>query len=104
MTRGRGCWARAASCTVSSQPGRTSPVQRGKWVLQKMLGVNPPDPPPNVPDLPPAANDPGETRGSPRCVNGWNSTAEITKTTLTQIGKPPPLAVRRAEVRPLVFV
>ena len=53
----RGLLGKAALMTVSSQPGRTSPVQRGKWVLQTFLGVSPPDPPPNVPDLKPKKND-----------------------------------------------
>jgi mono/diheme cytochrome c family protein len=37
--------------TVTSQPDRTSPVVRGKWILENFLGTSPPDPPPNVPDL-----------------------------------------------------
>lgn len=37
--------------TVSSYPTRTSPVIRGKWVLENILGVPPPPPPPNVPAL-----------------------------------------------------
>jgi hypothetical protein len=37
--------------TVSSQPIRTSPVIRGYWVLQNLLGVPPPPPPADVPDL-----------------------------------------------------
>jgi Protein of unknown function (DUF1592)/Protein of unknown function (DUF1588)/Protein of unknown function (DUF1587)/Protein of unknown function (DUF1585)/Protein of unknown function (DUF1595) len=37
--------------TVSSQPGRTSPVIRGNWVLKNILGVPAPDPPPDVPAL-----------------------------------------------------
>src|SRR5262249_22216717 len=49
----RGLLGKGALLTVSSQPGRTSPVQRGKWVLQTFLGVSPPDPPPNVPALKP---------------------------------------------------
>jgi hypothetical protein len=32
-------------------PNRTSPVVRGKWVLQNLLGAPPPEPPPNVPGL-----------------------------------------------------
>lgn len=36
---------------VSSYPGRSSPVLRGAWVLEKMLGVELPPPPPNVPAL-----------------------------------------------------
>jgi hypothetical protein len=37
--------------TVSSQPGRTSPVIRGNWVLRNILGVPAPAPPPDVPTL-----------------------------------------------------
>ena len=37
--------------SVTSQPNRTSPVQRGKWILENILGVSPPAPPPNVPEL-----------------------------------------------------
>jgi cytochrome c5 len=37
--------------TVTSQPDRTSPVVRGKWILENFLGTSPPAPPPNVPDL-----------------------------------------------------
>ena len=37
--------------SVTSQPDRTSPVLRGKWILENILGVSPPAPPPDVPDL-----------------------------------------------------
>jgi hypothetical protein len=37
--------------TVTSYANRTSPVQRGKWVLENVLGSPPPAPPPNVPSL-----------------------------------------------------
>jgi len=37
--------------TVSSYPTRTSPVIRGKYVLQNILGAPPPPPPPDVPNL-----------------------------------------------------
>ena len=37
--------------TVTSYANRTSPVQRGKWVLENILGIPPPPPPPNVPPL-----------------------------------------------------
>ena len=36
---------------VTSNPTRTSPVKRGKWVLEQLLGTPPPPPPPNVPEL-----------------------------------------------------
>ena len=38
--------------TVTSYPNRTSPVLRGKWVLENLLGTPPPPPPPDVPPLP----------------------------------------------------
>ena len=41
----------AAVLAVSSYPQRTSPVLRGKWILEAVLGTPPPPPPPNVPDL-----------------------------------------------------
>ena len=37
--------------TVTSASNRTSPVARGKWVLEQLLGISPPPPPPNVPAL-----------------------------------------------------
>ena len=37
--------------TVTSYGNRTSPVNRGKWVLENILGTPPPPPPPNVPEL-----------------------------------------------------
>jgi mono/diheme cytochrome c family protein len=46
-----GVITQAAVLTVTSNPTRTSPVKRGKWVLQNILGTPPPDPPPNVPML-----------------------------------------------------
>ncbi len=41
----------AAVLAVSSLPTRTSPVLRGKWILEMILGTPPPPPPPNVPQL-----------------------------------------------------
>ena len=40
--------------TQTSYPNRTSPVLRGKWVLEALLGSPPPPPPPDVPALPEA--------------------------------------------------
>ncbi len=36
---------------ATSQPNRTSPVVRGKWILENLLGAPPPSPPANVPSL-----------------------------------------------------
>lgn len=41
----------AAVLAVSSYPNRTSPVLRGKWILESLLGTPPPPPPPGVPPL-----------------------------------------------------
>ncbi len=47
-----GLLTQASVLTVTSNPTRTSPVKRGKWVLEQILGKPPPPPPPNVPELP----------------------------------------------------
>ena len=47
----RGLLGKGSLLAVSSQPVRTSPVIRGYWVLQNLLGVPPPPPPPDVPEL-----------------------------------------------------
>jgi hypothetical protein len=44
----RGLLGKGAVELVTSVADRTSPVQRGKWVLMNILGTVPPDPPPNV--------------------------------------------------------
>ena len=41
----------ASVLTLTSNPTRTSPVKRGKWILENLLGSPPPEPPANVPDL-----------------------------------------------------
>ena len=47
----RGLLGHASLLTVTSYAHRTSPVVRGKWVLETLLGAPPPPPPPNVPPL-----------------------------------------------------
>ena len=47
----RGLLGHGSVLTVTSYPNRTSPVLRGKWVLDNILGAPPPPPPPDVPDL-----------------------------------------------------
>jgi hypothetical protein len=74
----RGLLGQGSILTVTSYPDRTSPVVRGKWILENLLGVPPPPPPPDVPDL----EDPGSTgraltirerlaehRGNPTCAS-----------------------------------
>ncbi|MEK9986563.1 MAG: DUF1588 domain-containing protein, partial [Opitutae bacterium] len=40
-----------ATLTTTSFPNRTSPVVRGVWVLERILGENVPPPPPDIPEL-----------------------------------------------------
>jgi mono/diheme cytochrome c family protein len=47
----RGLLGQASILTVTSYPNRTSPVERGKWILTNLLGVPPQPPPPNIPPL-----------------------------------------------------
>ncbi|MFH1499957.1 MAG: DUF1592 domain-containing protein [Verrucomicrobiota bacterium] len=49
--RRAGLLGQAGVLTVTSYPNRTSPVLRGKFVLEKILGTPPPPPPPNIPSL-----------------------------------------------------
>lgn len=46
-----GVLSQASVLTVSSYPTRTSPVIRGKYILQNVLGAPPPAPPPDIPTL-----------------------------------------------------
>jgi len=47
----RGVLGHGSILTLTSIAGRTSPVMRGKWVMEVLLGSPPPPPPPNVPEL-----------------------------------------------------
>jgi hypothetical protein len=73
-----GLLAQASVLTVTSNPTRTSPVKRGRWVLEQILGEPPPPPPPDVPELveTPAAKESGslkqrmeQHRADPKCAN-----------------------------------
>src|SRR5204863_5044881 len=57
MDMRRGLLGKGAFLVTTSKPERTSPVTRGKWVMTNILGVSPPDPPPDVPALKPKAGD-----------------------------------------------
>jgi hypothetical protein len=48
----RGLLGKGSMLLVTSRPTRTSPVLRGKWILDNLLGAPPPPPPPSVPPLP----------------------------------------------------
>lgn len=60
----RGLLGQGSILTVTSYPNRTSPVLRGKWVMENILGTPPPPPLPDVPSL--DENEPGEAARSVR--------------------------------------
>ena len=47
----RGLLGQGSILAITSNANRTSPVKRGKWILENLLGTPPPPPPPNVPAL-----------------------------------------------------
>jgi len=50
-TNRSGVLTHASILTLTSNPGRTSPVKRGKWIMENIFGEGPPPPPPGVPEL-----------------------------------------------------
>jgi hypothetical protein len=50
-TQRSGVISQGSVLVITSNPTRTSPVKRGKWVLENLLGTPPPPPPPDVPEL-----------------------------------------------------
>ncbi len=77
-TSRRGLLGKGSILAATSYAHRTSPVLRGKWILENLLGTPPPPPPPDVPDLK-EDNDEGEVlsmrdrmvqhRASPVCAS-----------------------------------
>ncbi|MDE2796380.1 MAG: DUF1592 domain-containing protein [Gemmatimonadota bacterium] len=75
----RGILGHGSFLTLTSHANRTSPVLRGKWVMEVLLGTPPPPPPPDIPDLDVTAEATDgrfrtvrerleEHRDNPRCV------------------------------------
>ena len=50
-TQRAGVLTHASILTLTSDPTKTSPVKRGKWILENILGTPPPPPPADVPEL-----------------------------------------------------
>jgi hypothetical protein len=57
-TARHGLLGKGAILNLTANPNRTSPVVRGAWILDRLLGAPPPPPPPNVENLP--ENRPGQ--------------------------------------------
>lgn len=75
----RGILMQAAWLTSSSDPTHTSPVRRGRWVLEQLFGNDIPPPPPGIPPLPTDASAGtvrerlAEHRANPSCAVCHNS-------------------------------
>jgi hypothetical protein len=72
----RGLLGQGSILMQTSIADRTSPVLRGKWIMEVLLGSPPPAPPPNVPSLDDtkASTDLARTC---RFASGWRSTGRI---------------------------
>ena len=94
-----GLLGQASLLTVTSYPNRTSPVLRGKWLLENILGTPPPPPPPDVPALEgqgrqrrapvgarAAGGAPARTRSARAATRRWIRSASRSSTS-TRIGK-----------------
>jgi hypothetical protein len=77
-SRRRGLLGKGAILMLTAYPNRTSPVLRGAWILERLLGAPPPDPPPDAGNLPENERDqPAQTlrarleqhRESPACFS-----------------------------------
>ena len=70
----RGLLGQGSILTLTSVADRTSPVQRGKWVMEVLLASPPPPPPPNVPTLDDRSRRP-KAAACCRRASAWKSTA-----------------------------
>ena len=82
-----GLLSHASVLTVSSYPTRTSPVLRGKWVLENLLGAPPPEPPADVPALEAATGpSPGATLREQMDAHRTNPTCAVCHSQIDPIG------------------
>jgi len=56
----RGLLGKGSVLAITSVPDRNSPVKRGVWILDNILGTPAPEPPPNVPPLEDTTGEPGK--------------------------------------------
>ena len=73
--------------TLTSNPTRTSPVKRGKWIMENILGTPPPDPPANVPELVEAPQDqPDSSLRKQMEIHRANPQCAVCHVTMDQLG------------------
>ena len=81
-----GALTQASVLTVSSYPTRTSPVLRGLWVLENLLGAPPPPPPGDVPPLDATHIDPGMPLRKQYEIHRQNPSCAVCHQTMDPIG------------------
>jgi hypothetical protein len=82
----RGLLGQGSLLTVTSYPNRTSVVQRGKWILENLLGAPPPPPPPDVPALKPHGSDGNLTMRQAMEQHRANPTCAVCHSRMDPIG------------------
>jgi hypothetical protein len=87
----RGLFGHGSVLTLTSHPDRTSPVLRGKWVMEVLMGTPPPPPPPNVPKLEESTDEASEdglalTTGQRMAMHRANPTCNSCHSLIDPIG------------------
>jgi hypothetical protein len=72
--------------TMTSNPNRTSPVKRGKWIMEVVLNTPPPPPPPNVQDLESTEVPPDASLRQQMVLHRANSTCASCHRTMDDLG------------------
>ena len=107
-----GVLTHASILTVTSNPTRTSPVKRGKWVLDNLLAMPPPPPPGGSRGLEGRGRPPGNpgrsgsgwsgtatTRNVPRATPGWTPSASPWRASMPSAPGDPPRRASRSTHR-----
>ncbi|MBI1345255.1 DUF1592 domain-containing protein [bacterium] len=81
-----GLLTHASVMTMTSNPNRTSPVKRGKWIMEVVLNTPPPPPPPNVPELEAAKADESMTFRQQLELHRQNATCASCHRTMDELG------------------
>lgn len=81
-----GLFGHGSLMMVTSYPNRTSPVLRGKFVLENLLGGPPPEPPPNVPALETSSGGKQLTMRAAMAMHRENPACRVCHTAMDPIG------------------
>ncbi len=81
-----GLLTHASVMTMTSNPNRTSPVKRGKWIMEVILNTPPPPAPPNVPELDTSKETAGMTFRQKLEVHRENATCNSCHRVMDELG------------------